>query len=519
MSLLKLTSAGAGALLVSSLACAGGPIFTGPTPYTSVANSPFFATQQVGVQYYLEDFEKGVIAAPGLSVSDPNVAINPPSATTDSVDLDDCLLNGSGVNGRSLANLVTGVVNVQFNNVTLGGYPTKAGFVWTDGAEGTGVTVTVIGALGTVGFFTFFPVGDAVANGTTGEDRFMGVELDEGIAQLQIAGSGGTIEIDHIQYSAPTLGALWTRDKLNAGANSDLLWHKTTNGNVAAWFMSGLVKGGGPLSMMTPLTYAAQGMGDFDGDGDADVLWRDTTSNLFYVWLLNGQSVVTASAVLGAGPVTSNFTCLGVGDTNGDKKADVVFRNTTTNGVSIWYMDGVTRTSGGSVVDSLSVAMSSAGLTYAGLGDFNGDGRYDIMWRNAASNLATGWLLNGRTVFANCVVGNSGGVPPEWVVGTIGDLDGDGRADVIWRNTVTTAVNGWLLNGLYRKTGGSIGNIPLAWTLRASADLNGDTKNDLIWTNSTTGQVNGWIMDGLTKLSGGNMATITGIADWNLVNR
>jgi hypothetical protein len=105
----------------------------------------------------------------------------------------------------------------------------------------------------------------------------------------------------------------------------------------------------------------------------------------------------------------------------------------------------------------------------------------------------------------------------DWIPGAVGDLDGDGRADAIGRNSNTGAANGWLMDGLFRKVGGSIGNINTAWTLRTAADLNGDGNNDLIWTNASNGQVNGWIMDGLTKVSGGSINTIP--AAWSLVNK
>jgi hypothetical protein len=106
-------------------------------------------------------------------------------------------------------------------------------------------------------------------------------------------------------------------------------------------------------------------------------------------------------------------------------------------------------------------------------------------------------------------VGNSNGVGTQWIPGAVGDFNGDGRADISWRNTTTGNANVWLLEGLYRRTGGLSSPIGLQWTLRASGDINGDGKDDLVWSNGTTNAVNGWIMDGIVKASGGPISTLS----------
>ena len=69
-----------------------------------------------------------------------------------------------------------------------------------------------------------------------------------------------------------------------------------------------------------------QGAGDFDGDGKADILWRNRTTGQDFIWLMNGGTI-TGSGSLGY--VSSDWTIEGVGDFNGDGKADILWRNTT----------------------------------------------------------------------------------------------------------------------------------------------------------------------------------------------
>ena len=79
-----------------------------------------------------------------------------------------------------------------------------------------------------------------------------------------------------------------------------------------------------------------------------------------------------------------------------------------------------------------------------GIGDFNGDGKSDILWRNTNGNvghLADEWHadpLNDR-LSKMCPT-------PGQIVGT-GDFNGDGKSDILWRNA-NGDVGLWLMNGL-----------------------------------------------------------------------
>jgi hypothetical protein len=82
-----------------------------------------------------------------------------------------------------------------------------------------------------------------------------------------------------------------------------------------------------------------QGVGDFNGDGNSDVLWRQDGSGQVYVWEMNGQTVTDEGAVAHA-PVTDDWHVQGVGDFNGDGNSDVLWRQDGSDQVYVWEMNG-----------------------------------------------------------------------------------------------------------------------------------------------------------------------------------
>ncbi len=121
-------------------------------------------------------------------------------------------------------------------------------------------------------------------------------------------------------------------------------------------------------------------------------------------------------------------------------------------------------------------------------GDVNGDGKGDLLWRHTQTGDVALWLMNGAAITQAPIV--AFGLPLAWQIANVGDLDGDGKADFIWRNSQTGDVAVWLMNGAAIKQAPIVAaGLPLAWQIANVADLDGDGKADLIFRNSQTGDV------------------------------
>ena len=97
-----------------------------------------------------------------------------------------------------------------------------------------------------------------------------------------------------------------------------------------------------------------KGIGDFDGDGKADILLQDEdplspTSGWTLIWFMDGAVVSSAGAIR---PVALNWKINAVGDFDGDGKADILWRDESPGSPSYgwmiaWFMDGASVSSTG----------------------------------------------------------------------------------------------------------------------------------------------------------------------------
>ena len=226
----------------------------------------------------------------------------------------------------------------------------------------------------------------------------------------------------------------------NGDGYDDVLLRRTDGAWVLYPFRDGdvVVAERGWSRLTRNLDWRPVGVGDFNGDGRDDLLVRRHDGRWLY-YPMRGRHVIGAERGWASLPRSPDWRMAGVGDFDADGRDDVLLRHVD-GSWRLFPMDGRKV-----VTERVSEpAFSGTAWRLVAVGDFDADGRSDVLLRHLSGR----WSYE-RLVGDVVLKGTPGLLPRDWnwrLTG-VGDLDGDGRDDVVlrhrsgaWRNY--TALDG-----------------------------------------------------------------------------
>jgi hypothetical protein len=218
---------------------------------------------------------------------------------------------------------------------------------------------------------------------------------------------------------------------------------------------------------------------DFNGDGNLDLVAANTLNGVTPAVLL-GYSHGAFNTVSQGIEISANSSA--AGDFNGDGILDVVLGG---SGISEAGNGGIGSVLLGRGDGTFTVGPFLAANGFVAVGDFNGDGKFDLAVTNPQHNTVTILLGNGNGTFtiaqgSPMAVGNS----PQAILAA--DFNNDGKLDLAIANSADGTVTLLLGNGdgTFAPSAGSPYTVGPAPSALAAAEFNGDGKLDLAVVNS-----------------------------------
>ncbi len=213
--------------------------------------------------------------------------------------------------------------------------------------------------------------------------------------------------------------------------------------------------------------------GDFDGNGVDDVLLRRTDGAWAY-YPFDGGAVINAGRGWANTTRNPDWRPVGVGDFNDDGREDLLLRRL--DGAWLYYAMNGRRV----LADESGWANLPRSLDWrmAGVGDLDGDGRDDVLLRHVGGNWRL-YPMEGRRVVRERESDLGFAVDTAWRFVSVGDFDADGRAEVLLRHTSGR----WRWQG---STGDAVVSrhpaLPRDWRWRLAGvgDFDGDGGGDVL---------------------------------------
>ena len=221
---------------------------------------------------------------------------------------------------------------------------------------------------------------------------------------------------DQVNWDIKTTG------DFNGDGTADFLWRHKTTGAWRVWQMqNGLRVGQNNLrDYDAEHAWTVVGAGDTDNDHDDDVILNNSGTGEVIIWQMQGHAVVATHAVA----TKAGYLVNRIGDFNKDGDADLMFRQIGADVLRIGEIEK------NALVQERKFPNTGVGWNPVCAADVDNDGDDDIMLVSSTDNQEKWFVIENHARLRQ----NVGAKNIGYTFRGCGDYDGDGDADSLWQN-------------------------------------------------------------------------------------
>jgi hypothetical protein len=230
--------------------------------------------------------------------------------------------------------------------------------------------------------------------------------------------------------------------------HADLLLREDSTGSVSVQLVDGRVVGGGTVTAALSFDWELSGSGDFNADGRDDILARNASTGRLEVWFMNGPQIRSRAILIA--PFSASWQVVGVADFSGDELADILWYNPSTNTAQVSIFGSWLQ-----IHKNLQLFQSSSPADVVAVGDADGNGLPDVVTRHRETGRMRVWFTqvdwNGPRTASSADLAAPNSQAEAALAGCEvqggSDFDGDGRMDLVLRDAQGSDMRAWFLDG------------------------------------------------------------------------
>lgn len=200
----------------------------------------------------------------------------------------------------------------------------------------------------------------------------------------------------------------------NGDGKPDLFWQHQKTRLMTLWYMDGTTFiGAGLLSHNTvsDTDWEIRAIADMNGDAKPDLIWQHRTQGSIVAWLMDGVRLVEGRPLSPNRVSDIQWKIIGTGDFNGDGQSDLFWRNQQSGVMTVWYMNGTTFAAPGLLSNNV---VSDLNWQIRAIADVNDDGRPDLLWQHRTDGWLNVWFMNGVNLIQGSVMEPRQVGDPSW---------------------------------------------------------------------------------------------------------
>jgi hypothetical protein len=152
-------------------------------------------------------------------------------------------------------------------------------------------------------------------------------------------------------FTTPLADTRWNvggTGDFNLDGRPDILWRHGFSGENVVWYMNGtsLVSGTFVNPSLPDTNWTVAGVADFNRDGQQDILWHHGVSGQVVLWYMNGATLASGTFTNPPALAHVRWQNAAVGDYDSNGNPDLVWHNDFSGQTVVWFMNGANLVAG-----------------------------------------------------------------------------------------------------------------------------------------------------------------------------